>query len=39
MPETQLTIHCQKEDNTKMNKQKLMENTFIIRPHKSILFV
>lgn len=39
MPETQLTTHCQKEENTKVNKHKPMENTFIMRPHKCILIV
>lgn len=28
MPETQLTIHCQKEDNTNVNKHTLMKKDF-----------
>ena len=34
MPKIQLIIHHQKEDNTKVNKHKLITKAFIIRTHK-----
>ena len=39
MPETQLTTHCQNEENTKVNNHKPMENAFVIRPYKCLLIV